>query len=210
MTEIILHISSGQGPEECRWVVGRLARAFQDEAAKVGVVCEPLEIAAENPASLLVRVSGPDAEIFAAQREGTILWTGTSPFRPHHKRRNWFVGTTRVPPIEAIPELREEDFSFQAMRASGPGGQHVNKTDSAIRATHVPTGLVTVVQDQRSQHANRKLARIKLAMMLVEQRAENQRHARKGEWDRNQQLERGNPIRAYTGPAFTLKRTKAR
>lgn len=205
MSEILLHLSSGHGPEECRWVVGQLAHIFAKEAAKAGVRCEPMEPASGNPASLMLRVSGEGADRFAGEREGTVLWVGASPFRPHHRRRNWFVGVTRVPPIEAIGELREEYVVYQAMRASGPGGQHVNKTDSAVRATHIPTGLVTVVQDQRSQHANRKLACIKLAMMLTERREENMRGARKDGWDRNQQLERGSPVRTYVGPDYRLR-----
>ncbi|HJS61423.1 MAG TPA: peptide chain release factor H [Pseudolabrys sp.] len=208
MTEIIIHLSSGQGPEECRWVIAQLARIYSKEATSVGCDCELLEPAAADPASLLLRVTGQNAHQFVAQRTGTILWTGTSPFRPNHKRRNWFVGSTLIPPVDEIGELREEDVRYQSMRASGPGGQHVNKTDSAIRATHVPTGFVTTVQDQRSQHANRKLARIKLALMLMERRDDETRNARKEGWDRNRQLERGNPVRTYIGSDFKLKRSK--
>lgn len=208
MTEIIIHLSSGQGPEECRWVIGQLARIFSKEAASGGCTCELLEPAVADPASLLLRVTGQNAYQFAAQRSGTILWTGTSPFRPNHKRRNWFVSSTLIPPVDDIGELREEDVRYQSMRASGPGGQHVNKTDSAIRATHVPTGLVTTVQDQRSQYANRKLARIKLALMLMKRGDDETRNARKEGWDRNRQLERGNPVRTYIGSDFKLKRLK--
>lgn len=205
MTEILIHLSSGQGPGECRWVVEQLARIYSKEATSVGCSCELLEPEAADPASLLLRVTGPNANQFAAQRTGTILWKGASPFRPNHKRRNWFVGSTLVPAIDQIAELRDGDVRYQSMRASGPGGQHVNKTDSAIRATHVPTGLVTTVQDQRSQHANRKLARIKLALMLIERRDDETRGARKDEWGRNRQLERGNPARTYMGSDFKLK-----
>lgn len=205
MTEIIMHLSSGQGPEECRWVVGQLAHIFSKEAASAGLGCELLEPPAGHPASLLLRITGADADRFARQREGTILWVGTSPFRPNHKRRNWFVGAALVPPVDEVAELREDDVVYQAMRASGPGGQHVNKTDSAVRATHLPTGLVTTAQDQRSQHANRKLARIKLALMLIERREGGARNARKEEWDRSRQLERGNPVRTYVGSAFRAR-----
>ena len=205
MSEIILHVSAGQGPQECRWVVAQLARAFAKEAAASDCACSLFEPVGDDPASLLLRITGAGADDFAAARTGTILWVGNSPFRPNHKRRNWFVGVTLVPPLDAMGDLREEDIVYQAMRASGPGGQHVNKTDSAIRATHKPSGLVTTVQDQRSQHANRKLARIKLAMMLLERGQDNERNARNEAWTRNHQLERGNATRVYEGPAFKLK-----
>lgn len=205
MSEIILHLTSGQGPEECRWVVGQLARAFQAEGARVGISCVPMEPTEGNPATALLRVSGEGAEAFVQARAGTILWIGPSPFRPHHRRRNWFVGLSRVPPVEEIAGLRDEDIDYQATRASGPGGQHVNKTDSAVRAIHRPTGLTTFAQDQRSQHANRKLARLKLALLLAERLLDGQRDDRQAAWSRNQSLERGNAVRTYVGAKFDLK-----
>ncbi len=113
-----------------------------------------------------------DASAFAARRIGTIEWIGNSPFRAGHRRRNWFVGVALAPEPDAVPNLKDADIDYQAMRASGPGGQHVNKADSAVRATHQPTGLVATAQEQRSQHANRKLARLKLAIMLEERRGQ--------------------------------------
>lgn len=206
MTEIILHLTSGKGPDECRWVVARLAEAFMSEGAKQGVICEPLEEAETAlPASLLLRISGDGAKAFTQGRIGTILWVGDSPFRLGHRRRNWFVGVALAPEPESVPDLREDDIDFQTMRASGPGGQHVNKTDSAVRATHRPTGLVATAQEQRSQHANRKLATLKLAVMLEERRSGARDQAQYEHWSAHQSLERGNPVRTYTGPAFKLK-----
>jgi peptide chain release factor len=205
MSEIILHLTSGQGPQECRWVVAQLAAAYAREAAACGVVCDVLDGAEDLPASLLLRVSGDGASAFVAGRTGTVLWVGDSPFRPGHNRRNWFVGVGLAPEPDLVPDLRPEDIDYQTLRASGPGGQHVNKTDSAVRATHRPTGLVATAQEQRSQHANRKLARLKLAMMIEDQRSASGDRARRSQWTRNQQLERGNPVRTYTGVRFTLK-----
>lgn len=205
MSEIILHLTSGQGPVECRWVVGQLAKAFHREGIRAGISCVPLEPVDGNPATLLLSVSGEGAEGFALARTGTILWIGDSLFRSNHRRRNWFVGVSRVPPVEQIGDLREEDISYQAMRASGPGGQHVNKTDSAVRAVHRPSGLTAFAQDQRSQHANRKLARLKLALLLAERVLDGVRDSRHATWSRNQSLERGNAVRTYVGPKFDLR-----
>jgi peptide chain release factor len=205
MSEVVLHLTSGQGPRECRWVVAQLAAAYAREAQAHGVVCEVLERFEDDPASLLLRVSGEAAEAFIAGRTGTVLWIGDSPFRPGHHRRNWFVGVALAPEPESVPDLKAEDIDYQTLRASGPGGQHVNKTDSAVRATHRPSGLVATAQEQRSQHANRKLARLKLAMMLEDQRGASRDKARRSQWSLHQQLERGNPVRTYTGVRFTLK-----
>lgn len=206
MSGIILHISAGQGPAECEWVVAKLADAFCREAAKDGLICEAVEPFAGPCASVLLRVDGDSAEAFAASRTGTVRWIGTSTFRPTHKRRNWFAGVSRVSEVEDGSELHERDIAYQTMRASGPGGQHVNKTDSAVRATHLPSGLTTVSQDQRSQHANKKVARLKLALMLRERLERELAAGKSALWVQNRSLERGNAVRTYEGVAFRLRR----
>jgi peptide chain release factor len=206
MSGIILHITAGQGPAECEWVVAKLADAFSREAAKEGLSCVAVEPFEGPRPSIMLRVEGDTAETFAAARTGTVRWIGASPFRPTHKRKNWFAGVNRVSEVEDTPDLQERDIVYQTMRASGPGGQHVNKTDSAVRATHVPSGLTTVSQDQRSQHANRKVARLKLALMLRERWEWEVADGKSALWSQNHQLERGNAIRTYEGAAFRLKR----
>jgi peptide chain release factor len=209
MSGIILHISAGQGPAECEWVVAKLADAFCREAARDGVTCAAVEPLNGPCPSILLRIDGDAAEAFVAARAGTVRWIGTSIFRPTHKRKNWFVGVNRLSEIEDTPELQERDIVYQTMRASGPGGQHVNKTESAIRATHAPSGLTTVSQDQRSQHANKKVARLKLTLMLRERRELEVAHGKSALWAQNHQLERGNAVRTYEGSAFRLVRTRS-
>jgi peptide chain release factor len=187
-------------------VVAKLADAFCREAAKDGLACAPVEPFDGPCPSILLRIDGDTAEAFAAARTGTVRWIGTSTFRPTHKRKNWFVGVTRVSEIEDTPDLEERDIIYQTMRASGPGGQHVNKTDSAVRATHVPSGLTTVSQDQRSQHANKKVARLKLALMLRERREREVADGKSALWAQNHQLERGNAVRVYESQEFRLRR----
>jgi peptide chain release factor len=201
---VVLHLSAGQGPEECCWVVWRLVRAFADEAAAEGLTCVPVEPIAGPAPSVLLRVEGEVAvaEAFARARTGTIRWIGTSPFRPTHKRKNWFVAVTTIAEAEDSPDLREADIRYQSYRASGPGGQHVNTTDSAVRATHVPTGLTTTSQDQRSQFANKKVARLKLALMIEERRRESEAGGKRALWGQHHALERGNAVRTYEGERF--------
>jgi peptide chain release factor len=202
----IIHISAGQGPEECAWVAAELAGAFTHEAVREGLVCEPVEPYAGPTPSILLRVEGEGADRFVAAREGTVRWIGTSPFRPTHKRKNWFVGVFRVADAEDSPELRDRDIVYETMRASGPGGQHVNKTESAVRATHTPSGLVAVSREQRSQAANKKVARLKLALALQAQRDAQAEDAKSAMWAANHALERGNAVRMYEGAAFKLRR----
>ena len=206
MSEIILHVTAGQGPAECEWVVARLVHAFCKEAAKAGLACEPVEPVDGPCPSVLLRVSGEGSEAFLVQRVGTVRWIGTSTIRPGHKRRNWFVGVSRVQDAGDTPGLDERDITYQTMRASGPGGQHVNKTESAVRATHGPTGLAAVSQEQRSQQANRKVARMKLALMLAARQAQNVADGKSAMWAEHHALERGNAVRSYEGPAFRLRK----
>ncbi len=206
MSEIILHISAGKGPKECQWVVAQLARVFTKEAKNHGLQAKLLEQSGDVEASLLLSVSGDQCTSFAKDRIGTIRWIGSSPFRPRHKRKNWYVGVSFAPTVEEIPQLENEDIAFQAIRASGPGGQHVNKTDSAVRATHSPSGLSVVSQDQRSQFANKKIALLKLAARFEAEKQANEAHSKSDVWQQNQSLERGNEVRCYEGVKFKLRK----
>ena len=204
--DIYLHISAGSGPRECSWVVTRLVQAFIREAKAGGVKCELIS-KDENDLlrSCLMCFSGKDAEQFARARLGTIQWIGQSPFRKHHKRKNWFVSVSRAPDIEDIPDLRKTDIIYQTLKATGPGGQHVNATESAVRATHVPTGLSVVAREERSQHANKRLIKLKLAMMFEERAARSKDANSKDLWSQHKSLERGNAIRTYEGTKFKLQ-----
>lgn len=208
MSEFILNITAGDGPRECQWVVARLAATYCREASKLGLSAEILwdgEAQLSVP-SCLVKISGQEADEFIRPRIGTIRWIGQSPFRRNHKRKNWFVGVSKVPDITDVPELREADITYQTLKASGPGGQHVNKTESAVRATHRPTGLTVVSQAERSQFANKKITRLKLAMLLQDRRSEAKSERESAMWATHKTLERGNEVRIYEGPKFRLKR----
>jgi peptide chain release factor len=107
--------------------------------------------------SLLLELCGSQAEAFAKSWEGTVQWTARSPCRPEHKRKNWFVGVTVIYPAEETV-FDAKDLSWEVMRASSPGGQHVNKTESAVRVTHLASRIQASATEERSQYRNRKLA----------------------------------------------------
>lgn len=207
MTEIILNISAGDGPKECQWVVVKLALAFCKEAQKAGLAADIVWESEEKKfaPSCLLKVSGGAAETFVQSRIGTIRWVGQSPFRKNHKRKNWYVGVAKAPTVEDVPELQEKDIRYQTLKASGPGGQHVNKTESAVRATHIPTGLTVLSQDERSQFANKRLTRVKLALLLQNQKNEALVQNKGEVWSAHKSLERGNEIRIYEGAKFSLR-----
>ncbi len=155
--------------------------------------------------SILMSIEGSDIAGLLASFEGTIQWIGTSMFRPHHKRRNWFVGVTAFAPPQVL-RWSDNDLRIERMRASGPGGQHVNKTETAVRITHLPTGIRAVAQEERSQYLNRKLAMRRLNELLRQKEKERKNDSRDSRWYQHSLLERGNPVRAYEGEAFRLKK----
>ena len=156
---------------------------------------------AETLSSVLLALEGDQNAAFLETWRGTIQWIGQSPFRPDYKRKNWFVGVETIA-VPIRPAWSEKDVTFDTMRASGPGGQHVNKTESAVRVTHTPTGIAVTAREERSQSANRKLALARLAERFDERGNENVRGMRRTRWSQHNALERGNPIRIFEGPRF--------
>lgn len=210
MADLWLHLTSGQGPDECAWVVAKLLEVIEEELQESGLVTHKLEaIRGEKKGTLLsvlLAVEGDEASLQQAVQtwQGTIQWIGPSPFRPHHKRKNWFVGVEPLLP-PAATEWNHKELRVEVMRASGAGGQHVNKTESAVRITHTPTGLAAIAREERSQQRNRKLALARLAQLLAKQTQDAQESAKQERWSQHHQLERGNPTRTFTGDPLREK-----
>jgi len=98
--------------------------------------------------------------------------------------------------------LKINEVKYQTTKSSGPGGQHVNKTESAVRATHIPTGLSVLVQDSRSQHQNKKIATQRLAEVLVSHQLQELKDLEINQWKNAIQIQRGNPIKTFEGRQF--------
>ena len=199
-----LHITAGQGPAECAWAVVKVLEQIQKEAVAASLQFRTLEIqSGAEPGTAhsalisisRVSISGPAAlQSFAASWIGTVQWTARMPFRPLHKRKNWFVGIDVFEPVDET-SFSPQDIRWEAMRASGPGGQRVNKTESAIRVIHMPTGTEATATEERSQHRNRKLALARLIQKLNQVDAKRFGEARHERWRAHQELQRGNPVR---------------
>jgi peptide chain release factor len=208
MSEVWIMISAGSGPKECSWVADRLASAFEREAVEAGLKVQIIGQELEGGAlarSLLLQVKGGATVTFTASVVGSVRWIGASPFRPSHKRKNWFVGVSLLPAPEEMHDLKDADIRYQAMKASGPGGQHVNSTDSAVRAVHGPTGITVVAKEERSQHANKRLAKVKIAAIMQEHKDGAVAEGKGNQWRVHHSLERGNAVRTYEGVKFKRK-----
>lgn len=206
-----LQITSGRGPVECQHVVARLLPILEAEAQAAGIACDLLDAVEGDERktlrSAMLSLAAEDRALaaFAARWVGSILWIGKSPFRPHHKRQNWFVGVERFE-VPQQPAWHERDLEFSTLRASGPGGQHVNKTESAVRVVHRPSGLSVVAREERSQQQNKRLALARLAALFEQQGEESQASADKQRWDQHNSLQRGNALRTFVGSEFREKR----
>lgn len=204
--QLLLQISAAQGPVECCKAVTLTLAALEHEAKQAHVKIQILETT-QGPApntlrSALLTLEGSKAVTLAQSWQGSIQWICPSRYRPSHKRKNWFIGVTTFM-IEALPEFLLTDVTFETMRAGGPGGQHVNKTETAVRATHLPSGISVKVQTERSQYTNKNLALLLLKHKLEEQKNQQHEKQRHQHWQHHHQLQRGNPVRTFTGDHFT-------
>lgn len=203
-SSVSLMITSGNGPAECRLAVAGVLDVMRREAAAQGVSIDVRETAEKHGLkSAVVVLGGAKAAALAQRWCGTIRWRAKSPLRPQHKRANWFIGVFELPRSVRPPDrLRERDILVETFRAGGPGGQHQNTTDSAVRATHKPTGLSAVAREERSQHRNRALAIARLQNLLEAQAAAEHEARKAAQNQLHHALERGNPLRCFTGHDF--------
>jgi len=203
--EKIIQITAGRGPAECTWVVAQVLKKVLDEAQEQNLETTLLqrEVGQENGTieTATIAIKGKNAVLFANSWIGTIQWIGQSQFRKMHKRKNWFIGIFEIEP-QKNTSISENDIQYQAMRSSGAGGQHVNKVSSAIRATHIPTGIAVVAMDSRSQHQNKKLATERLFKKLEGETLQQLKNHVGKQWENQLNIQRGNPVRVFSGSDF--------
>jgi peptide chain release factor len=150
-----------------------------------------------NIRSALIELQGEDIQDFADSWTGTVQWIWKSGYRPHHHRKNWFVLVRQWRLPKETDPLFEKDVRFETARASGPGGQKVNKTETAVRAIHIPTGLSVCAGDERSQFFNKRRALERLSALLEVQGKKQQQENIAGRRHTHYELERGNPVRIF-------------
>jgi len=201
----IIQITAGQGPTECCWVVAQVLKHFIEAIKQNNIAYKIVqrEKGIENMTlqSVTIQLQAKALDPFLSQWIGTIKWIGVSAFRPQHKRKNWFVALNEIEQKQQF-EINEKDITYQATRSSGPGGQHVNKVSSAIRAIHEPTKTQVLVMDSRSQHQNKKIAKSRLQEKVKQIQLETLKSNIKNQWENHLNIERGNPIQVFKGSDF--------
>ncbi|WP_454059804.1 peptide chain release factor H [Elizabethkingia ursingii] len=203
--EKLIQITSGRGPLECQWVVAKILKVFLEEVKqeKIDYKIIHRENGDENLTlkSVTLLLKDKELTIFLKSWLGSICWVGKSRFRKLHKRSNWYVGVFEIEDAEEI-HFDEKDIQFQTTRSQGSGGQNVNKVNTAVRATHIPTGESVFVQDSRSQLENKKLSVTRLKEKVIAQHILQMQRRMQDTWSNHMQVERGNPVRNYSGTDF--------
>lgn len=203
--EKIIQITSGRGPLECQWVVAKVLKLFLQEAKQEGIFTEVIsrEEGDENLTlkSATILLKHHDLDPFLKGWLGSICWVGKSTFRKFHQRSNWFIGVFELKQLQSI-HFDMKDLVFQMVRSQGSGGQNVNKVNSAVRATHLPTGLSVFAQDSRSQTENKKLAVERIKQKIFDKNLEHIQQQIQDSWNNHLQVERGNAVKTFHGTDF--------
>ena len=178
---VILQLHAGAGGTEAQDWAQMLFRMYTRWAERHGFACKTLDYEDGEEAgikSAAISIEGENAYGLLKSENGVHRLVRVSPFDANARRQTSFAAVEVMPEIENDDtiEIREEDIEMQVYRASGAGGQHVNKTSSAVRLTHKPTGIVVASQQERSQFQNKdncmKMLRAKLAELKAQQHAE--------------------------------------
>lgn len=208
-----MQISSGRGPEECCLAVANYADYLTHKHHKQGLELRVLDTVPGSHKgtyrSILLSVTGLDGTFQEEHHDGTLLWICKSPYRPKHERKNWFFN------CEVFQEPKASDIDIskvrvETMRSSGNGGQNVNKVESAVRVTHLPSGLTVTAREERTQALNKKLALARLFKMLQAQEQDQESTFKTELWTQHNRLVRGNPVQVFEGNEFRLRKASER
>ena len=204
---VALHAGAG-GTESCDWA-GMLYRMYSRWAEKKGFSVEVLDYLDGDVAGLKAvtfEVAGDNAYGYLKSEKGVHRLVRISPFNAAGKRQTSFASCDVIPDIEddVDVEINDDDLRIDTYRAGGAGGQHINKTSSAVRITHLPTGIVVQCQNERSQHMNKdkamQMLKSKLYILKQQEQADKVSDIR-GEI---KEIGFGNQIRSYVMQPYTM------
>ena len=205
----IMTFHAGAGGTEAQDWCEMLIRMYQMYAQKNGYSVQTLDILPGDDAgvkSATIMISGENAYGYLKSEKGVHRLVRISPFDAAGRRHTSFASIEVMPEIDDDVEIniRPEDLRVDTYRSSGAGGQHINKTDSAIRITHIPTGIVVSCQTQRSQHQNREYAMRMLKAKLAELAEQQQKEKIEDIKGVQKEIAWGSQIRSYVFHPYNL------
>ncbi len=206
---VILSINAGAGgTESCDWA-NMLLRMYTRWADLKGCKVKTLDILPGEEAGIknvTLRIEGDMVYGYLKGEKGVHRLVRISPFDANKRRHTSFASVDVIPEIEddVEVEIAEEDLRIDIFRSSGPGGQSVNTTDSAVRITHLPTGIVVQCQNERSQLHNKQTAMRVLKARLYELKRKEQEERMAKEYGQKQKIEWGSQIRSYVMHPYSM------
>ncbi|MFO7951281.1 MAG: peptide chain release factor 2 [Bacillota bacterium] len=204
----IVSLNPGAGGLESQDWAEMLLRMYNRWCEQKGYQVELIDLLSDDEAgikSATIIIRGYAAYGYLQAEKGVHRLIRISPYDTSKRRHTSFASVDVVPEVEDEEyEINEDDLKIDTFRASGAGGQHVNKTDSAVRITHLPTGLIATCQKERSQHNNREQAMKVLQAKLAEITLQEQANEIDAERGQQKEIAWGSQIRTYTFHPFTL------
>lgn len=206
MKQTYVQFTAGRGPVECAAACYVISRKFADEILKINLVPTVVDYESDDEfgfRSIIFKIdktTTKEIDVIRSKWEGTIKFISIkNSFRPNHKRKNWFIGCNFFDVDDTKITFDMNDIKIDLMRSSGPGGQNVNKVESGVRLTHIPTGIIVKCIMTRDQKQNLKVAKEIMQAKLDLLNNTKEANIKNLFWMSHDSLERGGEVMIIKG-----------